>query len=576
MKNVPLSYFAAMILAISWSSPANGEALHILVKNGDPAPDEDGEYGGGAGVWFRAPVINNQGDVAFLAPLSGASTGSSVRNITIGSSDLPMTEVARRNTDLPGGLIGEYNHLETPVMAPGGLAVFHSTLRFTPGGNADNRALFAGDGSSTVVVARRGDPAPGGGVLGLFPFSTPAVNGAGQIAFATDLFDTAGGSGDNHAILRFDGQGQDMVRIARRGDPVPGGNGTLADIFAPPIMNEAGQVAFKADIEGSGSSFDAGIFRSDGTTIVRIVRAGNPRPGGDTFTHRVQHPALNDHGQVAFSQGGATTQGIYLGDGSKIMEIVEPGDALPGGNSLGRVSPAMDLNNAGQIAFTGTAPPQATSSSADAGIFRSDGSSTTQIALKNDLVPAGDVLFNMFTHFAINATGQVAFRAHLNFDPENVTSNEGTGIFLYDDETGLTEIARTGEPLLGSAINELELAATRVHGPNLPAGSSGLNDHGQVAFRFRLDDGRDGIALWDPSGSVTGVSIPVLSFDDSGMLTLEWTGPSTMAFVVEYSKDLLDPWHPSGTVPSYLGGNRWRWQDADWADFPRRFYRLAW
>jgi hypothetical protein len=107
-------------------------------------------------------------------------------------------------------------------------------------------------------------------------------------------------------------------------------------------------------------------------------------------------------------------------------------------------------------------------------------------------VPDFDGTFTFyFSDPMINAAGQVAFMAF-------TTGTSGTpynvrGIYLYDDDRGLISVAHEGDSMLGSTITLLEFS-------NGYFGSfrqqQGLNDRGQVTYRFRLADGRSGIALW--------------------------------------------------------------------------------
>jgi hypothetical protein len=75
-------------------------------------------------------------------------------------------------------------------------------------------------------------------------------------------------------------------------------------------------------------------------------------------------------------------------------------------------------------------------------------------------------------------------------------------LFLFDDDSGVATILRKGDAFLGSTISSLDIGGY-LSAP-LPDYRSGLNDLGQIAFVFRLEDGRSGIALAtvpEPSGA---------------------------------------------------------------------------
>jgi hypothetical protein len=75
-------------------------------------------------------------------------------------------------------------------------------------------------------------------------------NDAGQVGFKPSLTGTDLGAADNSAIFR--GSGGAATEIAREGDSAPGGGllGSLAD----GSMNESGQIAFESAITGSTST----------------------------------------------------------------------------------------------------------------------------------------------------------------------------------------------------------------------------------------------------------------------------------------------------------------------------------
>jgi len=130
------------------------------------------------------------------------------------------------------------------------------------------------------------------------------VNDAGQTAFQATLTATAQGSADNLAVFR--GDGTSLVRVARKGQPAPDGDGVFAD-FDHPALNSDGQVAFQATL--SGTTHTQGIFLyDDDVGLVRVARLGDALLGqtiaGLAFAHDTsrgrKHVGLNAGGRVAF------------------------------------------------------------------------------------------------------------------------------------------------------------------------------------------------------------------------------------------------------------------------------------
>ena len=69
----------------------------------------------------------------------------------------------------------------------------------------------------------------------------------------------------------------------------------------PPAMNEAGQVAF---VDRYGIQI-VGVYRGDGKTPIKIARIGDPLPGGGTLSwfSSGTTPDINDPGRSCFRCG---------------------------------------------------------------------------------------------------------------------------------------------------------------------------------------------------------------------------------------------------------------------------------
>jgi hypothetical protein len=169
------------------------------------------------------------------------------------------------------------------------------------------------------------------------------LNDLGQAAFFADFRNTIGGFSDDNGILRADATS--LVNIARTGQMAPDGNGAFVSftrfgIFAPETLNNLGQVAFGAHLTGTtgGNSDDYGIFRSDGATMVQVVRKGQAAPDGNGLFSGIFRPALTDAGQVAFrailtgtSGGTSDNTGVFLFDDVLgILQVARTGDAFLG------------------------------------------------------------------------------------------------------------------------------------------------------------------------------------------------------------------------------------------------------
>ncbi len=286
---------------------------------------------GGPGVFdsFSTFAINATGQVAFGASLRNAGTPLiSTNGVFIGSGGA-LARVARTYTPEPGGN-GEFASvgLASGISDTGQVVVFAS-LRNTSGTFADDTAIYRGDGSSLVKIARENDLVPeGNGRLDGLNFTSLSRNNI--VAFYTTLRENAGGFTDNEAIYR--GTGGPLTKIARRGDLAPGGG--QFDGFSNSIMvNTSGDVVFNSGLRNTPAGQGQGVFWGNGSEIRTIVRSGDTVPGGgSTFTDFIS-VAINDSRAVMFNASlsdGPDVRGLYIGDGTETISVARTGDALAG------------------------------------------------------------------------------------------------------------------------------------------------------------------------------------------------------------------------------------------------------
>src|SRR5690606_13044873 len=120
-------------------------------------------------------------------------------------------------------------------------ALTHRRILLATGAAGAVCLAAAASAQTTDVVAITGDAAPDGN--GTFRnFGKPVLNDAGQLAFSASLDGTTGGGSDNAGIFRGDGLSP-LVPIFHKGAPAPNGNGSILG-FSAPVLNAAGQAAF--------------------------------------------------------------------------------------------------------------------------------------------------------------------------------------------------------------------------------------------------------------------------------------------------------------------------------------------
>lgn len=268
----PFLVATAVAVAVPLSATAATFSFDTYVLRGDPAPGTDGATFDG----FSSPNLNAAGDIAFEARLRGGDVVSLTNNRAIFSSSAGL--VARRGDVAPGTDGATFSSFSGNPGAPlsqssTGEVAFGANLAdgdTIPGIN--NTGFFTSSG----LAVRSGDVAPGTGGAQFTGFSNalPGVNAAGDIAFVAGLRDP-----DTNTFL---GQGAftSSGLVARTGDPAPGTGGASFDGFINYVaLNDAGETAFWATLAGDDVTFEnnGGIFTSSGL----VARAGDIAPGTD-------------------------------------------------------------------------------------------------------------------------------------------------------------------------------------------------------------------------------------------------------------------------------------------------------
>ena len=268
-----------------------------------------------------------------------------------------------------------------------------------------------------TIIAASGDAAPNGGTY-TPAFFNATVNAQHQVAFDTFL----SGSLDTSGV--FVGDGKTTSTIALAGNPDP----TAFTTVFNPFITPNGDVVFDVN--------DTDTFKSDGKTIVPLVRDGDPAPGGGTLSPLGGTRAVNDHGAIsylAFLSGTTASQAIFRTDGTETVAIARDDIAPPTGGTFTALFNPF-INDRGQVAFKS----EMTGGSADNGIFRGEGGELTPVFVTNQTVPGGAIIQDVGTP-AINSHGQVAALCLLTNSASHI------GLFVGDG-TQVVPIAVEGQP----------------------------------------------------------------------------------------------------------------------------------
>lgn len=346
---------------------SGGQAVSL---SGDAAP----QTGGGSYlVPGGFPVLNDAGEISFMAAVTGGTASGGIFVATAGGADVAAVASGQTAPGAGGSFDGSLSDLNRHGLNDAGAVAFADTVS---GGSASSGVFLASGGGHTAV-ALAGETAPdtGGGVYD--GFGAPAVNSGGTVVFPAMV---AGGS--TSGGLFADSAGVDSL-LASVGDPAPGTGGGAFTDFLYPEVNANDAVVFLSDV--TGGSATGGIFRIDGGAPSAVVVENDSAPGtgGGSFTAITGLAAINDAGDIAFSavvSGGSSEAGVFrfAAATGQIAPVVLFGEAAPdsGGATFAQFG-SVDVNDAGQVAL------QATLSNGNTGVF---------LATESTPVPAAPAL----------------------------------------------------------------------------------------------------------------------------------------------------------------------------------------
>ncbi len=400
---------------------------------------------------FEDPVaINAAGDVAFVA---GPLVDPNIPDRTT-----PGAFVARAGTVFPLVYVGQTiggarvagirlgaqagAGLAPPALDPQGDAYVFASLN---GGAREVVARIAAPTYDTVeelVVARGGNPddTPAGGTFQAV--NSPVVaDGTGGVAFLARI---TGGATAEAIVYREPSGVMELVPV---GDASPRSGFFAGPPFSTPLLNQRGDVVFRAFVARGPTSL--GIFRGRDGGVEALARVGDSSPRGGEYVDLLGRPSLNASGAVAFAaEVDGAGRGIYViePDGSARAVVVrgDPAPAAPGAR-FGSLAPNPVVNDAGAVAFRGSVrfTDEEGTKVTQEGLFLAERGTVRVVALAGQPSPAGPPFFEIRDP-ALTGVPSVAFRAELGDSMMPV----GTGIFLADP-AGLRAVALTQDDMGG-------------------------------------------------------------------------------------------------------------------------------
>jgi hypothetical protein len=294
-----------------WLGSPSGPPVKIAT-NLDTVPSGDGGYGQ-LNVSSAGMSLNQEGQVAFAANTN--VPGGTRPAIYLWTPGVGAVEVARKG---PGN---SFTALSYPSLNDQGDVAFIAALS----GGAPRGAVYVSqNGAAPAVVAADGGAAPGTGT-GSFSIAAArpevVINNQDDVMFRADV---AGGTSDSGYFLRR-GLGGDLQAVVLQGQAAPGGAGAFAAIKPGSganvgeliQMDPAGEVAFQAPIV-SGGEIVGGLWHVRTDNVLEGILARGvvaPQFGGGVAVSNTPGMAWNSAGRFplwARVSGGTFTDGIFL------------------------------------------------------------------------------------------------------------------------------------------------------------------------------------------------------------------------------------------------------------------------
>ncbi len=252
----------------------------------------------------RNPLaFNSNGELAFVARLSGTAIGASNDTAVYRGSAGSVALVAWEGQPAPGG--GFYDEIREPSIGPSGGVAFLA-----------GSAVYL-DGER---IAQVGDPAPRGGSIVAVSF--PAIHH--RFVFRAEVLD-GGSLLDSYMMLVDD----ELVEVVREGDVAPDTGGqTFTMLASNAVVNECGQIPFQGRLADGRDGL--WIYHREGVGVL-VALEGEPSPQGPDYLSflgylgdRGARANLSDGGHRYFNNAGKLVFRASLVNGSLGVFLSDP------------------------------------------------------------------------------------------------------------------------------------------------------------------------------------------------------------------------------------------------------------
>jgi hypothetical protein len=438
-----------------WTS--NNGTTSLAAGIGASAPDSAVFSGIGE------PILDDSGRLTFSGFLKigfGAVSANSSAGIWQVATNGTISKIARAGGNATGANGAVFSAFNRVVSGNGGVA-FTATLASGSSSvnSTNNTGLWAQDSSGALVLVARTGASPTPTLKSLTIFNAePGQNGQSRhFNNSGDLVLAATFGNGTAGIYRATKSGNFTLNasspVVAVGSAVPGVAGGNFTSLGNPIINNSGDIAFKATFTGNGvsSGNNTGIFRysSNGTGAL-LVRAGVAYSGNQTF-QSISAPLLNAAQDIAFT-----------------------GNLTLGGN--------VTASNAGGI-----------------WVMAANGTLSKICRIGDSAAGTSGATFRSFSQVVLPANGRIIFAASLAVGSGGVTSSNNQGLWTaVADGTNPMLVARTGNSLsvggFGKVISSFDLFSST---PVTVGAGRTINANGDIILKLNFSDKTSAIYRYD-------------------------------------------------------------------------------
>lgn len=413
---------------------------------------------------------------------------------------------------VPGVVNADFDDFKDVAIADTGEVLARASLATGTGGvtASTNQGLWRLSTGGDALVARHGaGDAPGvsGTAFKTIPTAIRTTEN-GDAAFVGQLAPGGAVNLTNDSGLWFY-QGTAGTLIVREAfSSAPGVPGATFSSPGTPSINNNTQGTARAvlnEVGGINTNNSSGVWRYTGINGELLAREGvGMAPGTIASFSLFQNPVINDSGQVAFKAELASgSEGLwkYTGLSGELVAISNTG-SVPGIPSA-----SFSAFDEPRFADTGTIVTRADLNTGPGGIVSGNNSGIWRFDTGSDELLArtgsggvpgiAGANFSAFDEYTANADGSAVVLASLEIGPGGVGSSNNGGIWLLPAIGAPELIARKGDQLAGRTIADFSLLSDDFVGRPI----RGLNNQNQLLFQVDFASGEgEGLFLFTPGG----------------------------------------------------------------------------